>query len=386
MAIPLAALAAFFAINAAADVTMTQKVELEGGGFLSAMASEGTITTSISNDRSRVESDMGMNAGQTGAARSINSVTIDRLDRGVSWALAPDRQQWSEISFEEKRAHLEEQMENGAGDGKLPVSAEDCRWSDPKMDVEKTGEKQRFANVKAEQHIIIVQETCTVPSSGQTCVVTWALDNWMAKRMPGDDEARDFYNKLAKELGMDDGLSGLPASSRGMMSLFQEGWEDAIDEMSELKGYPVKTVIQMEMGGKACTTLSGQPIAMDNVWGDAMTAGARSGAYTAGYHTRWAVHHGTSQALGGGVGGAVAGSAAGAATGAVVSSMLNHFGKKKKKPPEQAAAEPAPAQTGEDGAAILFRVTSELTAIDDRRVPAEQFEVPPGWKQVEPDY
>ena len=123
------------------------------------------------------------------------------------------------------------------------------------------------------------------------------------------DEARAFHASMARELGVDSTIANLPESSRGLMSMFQQGWEEVLDEMNEIEGFPVKMVMQLEMGGAACTNAAGQPIALDGMWADAMNAGAMSGARTAGYHTRWAVHRETSQALGGGVGGSVAGSA-----------------------------------------------------------------------------
>jgi len=66
-------------------------------------------------------------------------------------------------------------LEQSGGAGALPVSEEECQWSDPEIDVRDTGERKRFANVKAKQQIITVQETCTVPDSSQTCVLKWTV-------------------------------------------------------------------------------------------------------------------------------------------------------------------------------------------------------------------
>jgi hypothetical protein len=319
-------------------------------------------------------------------AQAMNGVSIDRLDKGVNWELKPAKKQFSEMTYQEKRAQLKKQMQQGASGGSLPVSENDCQWSNPALEVRKTGEKQRFANIKAEQHLIIVQETCTVPQSGKRCDIAWVVDNWMAKRMPGEEEIGEFQSALARELGMEDSMSGMPASSQALMSMFEEGWEEAIDEMGDLEGFPVKTVLQFEMGGDACTTASGQSIAMDDVWDDAAYAGARAGAYTAGYHTRHAVAREATQAMGGGAAGSVAGAAAGAATGEVVSGLLGHFSKKKKSPPPEPAAQPesAPGTAATAGSTILFRLSSELVAVEESKIPSEQFEVPAGWKQVKP--
>ena len=73
-----------------------------------------------------------------------------------------------------------------------------------------------------------------------------------------------FNKALAERLGIGEMMSGAQASSMGLMAMFKGGWEEALDEMSELQGFPVKTVMQMEMGGENCTAASGQQIAMDD--------------------------------------------------------------------------------------------------------------------------
>ncbi len=92
--------------------------------------------------------------------------------------------------------------------------------------------------------------------------------------------------------------------------------------------------------------------------------------------------------MGGGVSGSIAGSAVGAATGEVVSGLLSHFGKKKKKPePQPVPADPANAEFDAQGnpaagSVVLFRISSELTEINDDRISADRFEVPAGWKKI----
>jgi len=203
----------------------------------------------------------------------------------------------------------------------------------------------------------------------------------MAKRMPGEDEIRSFTTAMTEKMGMSEFAVGGGGASMGLMSMFKDGWDEVSDETAKLKGYPVKTVMQMEMGGEACTTVSGQPIALDDVWGNAMDAGINAGAQTAGYHAGSAVSREAAQAMGGGVGGSIAGSAVGAASGEVISGMLKHFSKKKKKPPEpeeQSAVAADPAS----GSAVLFRISNELISVSDRKIDPEQFDAPASWEKV----
>jgi hypothetical protein len=210
------------------------------------------------------------------------------------------------------------------------------------------------------------------------------MENWMAKRMPGDEESMAFNKALAEKLGTEEMLAGAQAASRALLSMFKSGWEEALDEMSELKGYPVRTVMQMEIGGESCTTISGDPIAMDAVWNNALEAGVNSASQNAGYHAGQAISKETRDAMGNSVGGSVAGSAAGAASSELISGLFKKFGKKKKKTepePVATATEPTGAPTA-TGSTVLFRVTTELISVNDDRISEDRFELPAGWKKV----
>lgn len=370
-----------------ADVTINQNMELSGGGSLAVFSSSGVIKTRVSGDKLRSENHMESKSNMLGGLMpDQDSTTINLLGEERVLTLFPKKQKYSEMSYEQMRAQLAraeaqmEELQQGGQGGALPVSEKECEWSDSTFEANKTGEKQRFANVKAEQHIITIQQTCTVPDSDQTCVMTWRMENWMAKRMPGDDEIQAFHRDMAEKMGMDEWAGRFGGASQGLMGMFNEGWDEAIEEVQTLKGYPVKTVMTMEIGGDECTAASGQPIAMDDIWGNALDAGIDSGANTAGYHAGNKVSREAAQAAGGGVGGSIAGSAVGSASGEVISGMLKHFGKKKKKAKPVVEAEPV--ENANPGSVVLFRISTELTAVNDDKIPAEQFEVPNDWEKT----
>ncbi len=389
----LTSFTALVTTNTFADITMQQRITTEAGGAMSFMSSESTATTFISGDKSRSETKMAAKSGLMGSLmKNLDTVSIMRLDKDLIWQLSPKKQQYSEMTFEQLREQMEQAMEQlkdaqeSGSAGALPVSEEDCQWSDPKLESTDTGVKQRFANVKAEQHIITIEETCTVPESGQTCLLTWTMENWMAKRMPGDEESMAFKKALAEKLGTEEMLAGGQAMTRALLSMFKSGWEEALDEMSDLKGYPVKTVMQMEIGGESCTATSGQPIAMDGLWNNALDAGIDAGAQTAGQQAGQVIAKETAEAMGDSVGGSVAGSAVGAASSELISGLFKKFGRKKKKAepaPTAAATVTAPAEApSATGSTVLFRITTELTSINDDKISRDRFELPSGWKKV----
>jgi len=167
------------------------------------------------------------------------------------------------------------------------------------------------------------------------------------------------------------------AQARGLVAMFKNGWEDVLKESGKMEGYPVKTVMSLEMGGESCTTGTGQPIAMDDVWSGAADAGANAAASSAAGHAGSAVGTQAAQSVGGGVGGSIAGSAVGAASREIISGAFSKFRKKKKKDePVAQAANPA------SGTVKLFEITTELTGVDEHDVPDHMFVVPSDWEKV----
>ena len=78
-------LAVLASANAFADVTMQQRVKVDAGGAMSMMASEGTVTTAISNDKSWSESRMEAKSSFMGAfGKNLDSFSIMRLDKNLT--------------------------------------------------------------------------------------------------------------------------------------------------------------------------------------------------------------------------------------------------------------------------------------------------------------
>ena len=370
-------------------VTMEQSILIEASGAMSMMASEGTVTTAISGSQSRTDNNVQPKSKMLKKfAKNMDNSTIISLDDDLMMSLFPSKQQYSELSLDEMKQQIEQGMdamsggENGnATQGALPVSEGECEWSEPVLDVDHTGEKQKFAGVKAEQHIITASQTCTVPETGKSCKMTWNLEYWNAKRMPGHKEATAFQDDLARKLGGDDMLALAKANTRGLLAMFKKGWGDVLNETDDMKGYPAKTVMSMEIGGESCTTMSGQPIAMDDMWSNAADAGMNAAKSSAASHAGSAVANETADAVGNSVGGRIAGSAVGAASRELVSGMFKKFGKKKKKKNSEPVEAAAPANPAA-GSVVLFKITSTLTAINEDTIPADRFKAPAGWKKV----
>ena len=365
-----------------ADVTLQQSVSVEGGGSMSVMNSTGTVTTAVSGNRGRTENRMESTSKLMKTfAKNVNTATIVLLEDEKMLNLMPEQQKYSEVTFEQMRQKMEQgmaQMEEMQGGGGLPVSEEECEWSEPVVDVQKTKNSEKFAGVKSRQTIITATQSCTIPDTGKSCDMKWELEFWNARKIPGEDEARAFQEGMAKAMGGDQLLALAKVNTQGLLGMFKGGWEEVLSESGDLKGYPVKTVMSLAMGGEQCTTPAGQPIAMDDIWSEAGNAAVDAAAGTAASHAGSAVGQKAGEAVGDSVGGSVAGSAIGAASQKLIGGALGKFRKRKKdKEPKAELANPAA------GSVTLFKVTTELTGVSDKDIADNQFLVPDGWQKVD---
>ncbi len=382
-ALPLTAL--MLAVqHAQADISYAQRVTVEGAGGMSMFGSEGTVLTQVSGDKARTDSDIRL---QSSIARMVGgggkSGNIIRLDEGLMRQLFPDKQSYSETTLAETRAQMEQamaQMEEMQGEsGGLPVAAEACDWSPSNLEVDKNGDSERIAGIKAKQHTIRLRQTCTDPDTQRSCDITWVLEAWLARKVPGQKEVERFHEGYAKALGLGDMQKHVHGSAHNLIAMFGDNWDEVADKFSDLKGYPLRTVMQMGMGGEACVTGNGEPIAMDDIWADASIAGYNAALDQAGYEAGSAIGRSAGEALGGSVAGSIGGAAVGAAAGKMIGGLTGMFKKKKEEaPPPEPAAAPNPA----DRQVTVFRVSSEVTEWSEVHIPDERFDAPAGWSKI----
>jgi hypothetical protein len=356
-------------------------VTVEAGGSMSFMNSTGTVTTAISGNRGRTENRMESDSKLMKTfAKNVNTATVVLLEDEKMLNLISDKKTWSEVTFEQMRQQMDQgmaQMDEMQSGGALPVDEDECQWSEPVVNVQKTRNSEKFAGIKAKQTLITASQSCTVQETGKTCEMTWNLEYWNAKRMPGRDEALAFQEGMAQAMGGDELLALAKVNTRGVLGMFKGGWDEVLAESGDIEGYPVKTVMSLAMGGEQCTTGAGQPIAMDDIWSEAGNAALDAAAGSAVGHAGSAVGQATSDALGDSVGGSVAGSAIGAASQKLIGGALGKFRNRKKDKQPEPEADPAAASV------TLFKVTTELTAVDKDDIPDGRFEVPAGWTLVE---
>jgi PAS domain-containing protein len=363
-----------------ADLSYVQRIDVEAAGAMSMFSSTGTVLTQVSGDRARSDTELEMES-RFASLLDQDSSGIIRLDKGVVWTLNPAKETYTEQSFADIRAELEEyeeSMREAKGSGQLPVSEDSCKWTDPELEVESDRKRERIANIKTNKHTIRLSRSCTDAASGQTCDMTWVLETWLAKKIPARDEIETFQQAYAEALGLDELLQQAQGPGQALLTMFGDNWEEISEELDELDGYPVKSVMQMGIGGEQCLTADGDPIALDEIWADAGTAAYNAALGQVGAEAGRAVGQSAGRALGDSIGGSIGGAAVGAAAGEVIGGLTGMFKKKKKKAP---APEPEPQRSAADGQVTAFRITTEVTEWNRDDVPDERFEEPVGWKK-----
>ena len=376
------------ATQAMADVTIESRYDVDAAGAMGMFASSGTSITRVSGQMARTDSVTRTKSKfiQTLSSGSNETINITRIDLEVIQDLQPEKSQYTETTFEQMRQMLTQGlqsmqtsgMDGEAGGQPLPVSDETCVWDEGETDFDKTGDKEKIADLDAERFTIRHTRSCTDKNTGAVCTMTWSMDQWMAKKAPGGKEIQRFWSDYADAMGLEEfGQQRNTPGLQAIIGMFQEGWDETLAEASAMRGYPVKSVMEMKIGGENCTMADGQQIASSDVFADAATAAQNAAVDQAAAETGNVIAESTATMAGGGVGGRIAGSAVGAFGKQMAGGLFG--GMKKKKNQQPVADAPASVQ----GEVLLFKITNETTSISQNDLDPTMFEIPAGWTRVE---
>ena len=382
---------ALAAVAARADVVIEETMNTDGVAGFSLLAMQGTTTRSLTADKSRTDSNVQLKSKLLNhfAGTSGPSSQIVRLDKGVLWEVQPKDKTYTERTFADARAQMEkamQQMEAASQQAQaqqpqqqLPISADESQCSAPVVESRVTGEQATIAGYQTSRQIVSLKQTCKDPKTMKSCDMVWSIEEWLTAQAPGMDESKAFALNYAKAMGLDaSSLQAMQSRMQNAFSQYKGTWTELMLKASEFKGYPLKSAMQMSMGGPQCTTENGTQVASDPVFADAVEAGVEAGVGTAAGEAASAVTQAAVSKVGGGAAGAVAGSAVGGFASKFGSSMMSKLHKKEAAQPKTEAA----AAPTEAGMIRLFRVQTETTAIRAEAIPASTFEVPAGYKKV----
>ncbi|HET6170288.1 MAG TPA: hypothetical protein VFE01_08915, partial [Terracidiphilus sp.] len=221
--------------------------------------------------------------------------------------------------------------------------------------VRKTGAQKEISGLQSNEAILTMTMTATTASTVQPPQQSGAMaitnDMWMVPAIPGYDQVRDFYARMAEKMadatkGLGYDFSNIVAQNPGAGAALG----DMAKEMQKLDGVPIMQV--MRMG----TTLNGQPLPAAS---EAPTPAAPAGP-----------------------------SGGDMAKQGMTSALTSHipgfggFGKKKQQaPPPDQDQNAAQAQAANS---ILMETQITTSNFSSAPVDPSHFDIPAGYRQVQP--
>jgi hypothetical protein len=326
-----------------ADVIIEERMSVQGAGLMKMANMSGRTVTKISKDRARTDSDLKFESALLRTfGGSGQSTEIVRLDQDKIYTLDPKARTYTETTFAEQRAQMQqvlEQMEKAQQSQRQAVSGVDesqCEWSEPKTEVNRSGETATIAGYRAERLTITATQSCRDKSTGQVCDFGLTLDSWIAPDFEASSEATAYQRAYAEKIGFNAAASkDFAQRAESMFGTYEDMWKEVAAKTKDLEGYPVKSSFGLAVGGPQCQSAQ-----------QTQAAGGPAEPPSIG------------QALGGALGGLL--------------------GRKKAPEPAAAASTPPPAP---NGLMPLMTVTTELVSVNKGTIAANEFEVPADFKK-----
>jgi hypothetical protein len=349
-----------------ADVTITQKTNLDVASLIS---SHGGSTLSLTADKQREDTETHCEGVMSIVCGNLQGGEIVRLDRDLTWHLEPKKKMYREQVFATPaeiaamkakiQANLEKMNSCPVSQKQQPVDKSKCQMSPPKIDIHKTDDKMAIAGHDAQRAQASLTETCTNNDTGDVCDTVIVVDIWLTQdSLPGSGERLAFSQAYAKKLGIDESSGLLSGDVAKYLAPYQSQIKEIQAKSADLKGLPLKTSLRVLVGGPHCG-------ATTNAKSDAANGGATPTSSANPLNN-------VNQA------------------GKVVGNLIGGLFHKKKTDDSASTASTTgtgAAANSPDPFAQLTQIgsfTMETVSINTDPIPADRFDVPPGWTKEVP--
>lgn len=332
-----------------ADFTYQETAQMTGGSLYNVLRSVPLLGRSV---RDPIVSTH-IIKGNRMATLTKDRVSVIDLDKESITTIDIPKKTYSVMTFAEMKQAMEDalkQMQARQKSGQADPNVQ----ANFKVSAKTTGQTKTVQGLSAQEMLIDMALEGANTKTGESGEMNITADTWYAP-VPGYDEVKEFHKRMAVKLGYVFG-SGMQqimqmGAAQGGQANMNQGFEEVAKELSKIDGVPVESVVKMGAGASpaADNTSTAQPAAQPQQQDKQPSVGS-----------------------------AIAGSALGRLGG------LGGFGRKKKEEPPP-AKEPAPAQSGSATTGTLMEMTTTLTSFSAGSADASKFEIPAGYKQVEPD-
>ena len=113
-----------------------------------------------------------------------------------------------------------------------------------KADVKQTGATRTINGFQTKESVLTIEIEGQNNKSGEKGSMTVVTDMWLAPNLPGYDEVKDFYARMAKKLAWTPGMGGMGAMM-GRQAGMMKGMSQLYQEASKLDGVPVLQIVRM---------------------------------------------------------------------------------------------------------------------------------------------
>jgi len=354
--------------SASADVTIQQQSIFD----LSIVRAHSDSTEYTAPDRQRHDSVLHCEGFMSLLCGNAEDDEIIRLDRSVQWKLAPKKKEYREIPFLTPAQRREQMQQLQAELDKMkqcPAAQQQphtapapdqskCQMSPPKFDVAVTDTHATLLGHDARLTQATLTQSCTNPDTGDSCDFVLGMDSWLTQeQILGLEDRRAFERAYVEKLGLTEGVGlEMQAQVKAILAPYADSLKQLAAKAGDFKGFPLKTAFRISFGGPHCAAAQNQN-ASGGQPGDPGSSGSGPSIPPTSIG-------GVASALGGKLVGGL-------------------FAKKKSDAPADSSTTPTtPLPPGMIQAA---QITIETKSITQGTIAPAQFEIPAGWKLIQPE-
>ncbi len=352
----VAAISLAFPSLSFADFQYTETTTITGGSIVGMMKMAGTFSKQARQANEPVTSTIFIQGNHMARINANYSEIVD-LDKETITNIDNQKKTYTVMTFEEMRQQIAEATRRARekqAQSNQPTTDPDAKL-DFHVNVRNTTNTKDVAGLKASEAILTMAVDSQNTKTGEKGNLAITNDMWMTPEIPGYAEVRDFQKRFALKMGTVFNGAVSPSMLSSMQPGSSQGMAELAKEMSKLKGTPVEQI--MRMG----STMNGQPLPAAS---EAPLPASNSPAMpSASDVAKESATSAISSKLGG-LGG------------------FGGFGHKKKK--EEPAPDSKPSADQQPQAVVLIESKTELTSFSRDKVDATKFNVPTGYKKVEP--
>ncbi|HVP47919.1 MAG TPA: hypothetical protein VMT32_15100 [Bryobacteraceae bacterium] len=320
-------------LPAFADFSYQETSKITGGMMAGMMKFAGAFSKQA---REPIVSTVAVQGNRMLHASQHHASIID-LDKETITDINFDKKQYSVMTFAQMKQMLEQMSQS-------MKSSPEAQKADVqfKVSAKDTGEKKTILGFDTHEMILTIEMEGTDQQTGNKGGMVTSSDMWIAPKVAGYNEIADFHKRMAQKLDWTPGSMGMMGSRPDM----QKGMAELAKESSKLNGMPVFQTVKMGFHAEG-QQQGGQPAAQQQQQQDQQAE---------------------KPSLGGLLGG-----------------KLGGFGRKKKSQDDSASDSGTQPQNSGDASASLMEMTTEMSGFSSAAFDGSKFEIPAGFRQVDPE-